>query len=217
MMVLAALIVTTGLSGCGAETRQQGRKEGDSSQVGATPPTAQSDLPEVDHPDYTHWKQFPEGTYVVRNKEVSDELGTVKVRTVVKLIKLTPDKVITQQQVTVDRPGQPLRVNPGQDMESPAKFRLPQGFQLEQFEKPSLSAKEVFEEKTVVLGKEYQSKVYTWKDSSEAGPMPVKLWLSKSMPGKVVRQESSIPNNKSTSLEVVVEVFIPGQSTSDKK
>lgn len=205
------------LSGCGPENRTPVAKSGETGKT--APPTEQnqSELPQVEHPEYAHWKQFPVGTYVVRKKEVSDSQGTVKVTTVIKLTNLTPEKVTYQQQVTVDHPSKPLKQNPPQDFDAPAKFRLPEGFKIEQFEKPSLSAKEVLEEKKSAAGNEYPCKLYTWTETNEAGPMPIKLWYSNQMPGRLVRQESAIPENKSSSIEEVIEVFIPGKTDSGKK
>src|SRR5262245_38934568 len=201
------------LSGCGSETTTSTSSRG-APPEGYVAPAATDDLPLADHPEYVAWSRFPVGTGIVRKKEVSNESGSVRVTTTLRLAEKTADKVLVESQVTVDRPGQPLVENPPQTFNFPATFPLPAGMRLEQFSLPSLKAKATGEETRTACGREFQAQLFTWNEVNEAGPMAVKYWRSDEVPGRMVRQE--ISGRTQTSVEEVVEIIQPDADSLKK-
>jgi hypothetical protein len=174
---------------------------------GYVAPASTENLPLVDHPEYAHWSRFAVGAGVVRKKVVSNEFGTVRVTTTVRLAEKTADKVVVQTQVTVERPESGAVENPPFNAEFVAKFRLPEGMKLEQFALPSLKAKAGGEEARTACGREFQTEFFTWDERNEAGPMTIKFWRSNEIPGRMLRQE--VNGRTQTSTEEVVEITPP--------
>jgi hypothetical protein len=194
------------LTGCGSETGGGIRSEA-TAPPGSIAPAPTENLPLVAHPEYANWSRFPVGTAVVRKKEVSNESGTVRVTTTLRLSEMTAAKLVVESQVTVDRPGHPPEENPPLTVDFPATFSLPPGMRLEQFSLPSLKAKQVGEEIRAACGRDYKTQLFTWDEVNEAGPMTVKLWRSDDMPGRMLRQE--IKGHNHVSLEEVIEITRP--------
>lgn len=170
---------------------------------------SQDDLPLVDHPEYTHWSKFPVGAFSIRKKTVTNAAGSVYVTTRISLAEKTDERVVVEQQVTVVRPEATVE-NPPQELEYPAKFRLPTSVQLESFNLPSLKAKLLGEEVLNEAGSSFTCSLYQWEESNEAGPMTIKLWRSDEVPGRMVREETLIQSDGSTSVGFITEVQIPG-------
>jgi len=167
------------------------------------PPVADN-LPLVPHPEYANWSQFSVGAAVVRNKIVSNGTETVRVTTTLRLAEKKEDKVVVENQISVDRPGQPLIQNPPFSVELPDTFPLPANMRLEQFSLPSLKAKQIGEEIRQVGDRDYKTELFTWVEVNETGPMTIKLWRSDDVPGRFLRQE--IKGHNHDSLEEVVEI-----------
>lgn len=176
---------------------------------GYVAPESQEDLPLVDHPEYAHWSRFPVGAFSIRKKTVTNSYGSVYVTTKISLAEKTDEKIIVEQQVTVVRP-EVTNENPPQQMEYPAKFRLPTSVQLESFSLPSIKAKVVGEESLEEAGASRLCTKYEWEESNEAGPMAIKLWRSDEVPGRLVREETLIHSDGSTTVEFITEVQVPG-------
>jgi hypothetical protein len=190
--------------GCGQPAGSQSRT---SLPPGDVPPAPASDRPLVDHPEYANWRRFPVGTTVVRNKEVANEQGIVRVTTTLRLVEKTVANVTIETQVTVDRVGHPLIENPPQRTEFPATFSLPAGMQPEQFSLPSLKARRVGETRCSAAGTDYPAELFTWEERNETGPMAVKLWRSDDVPGRMIRQEIRGPMHES--VEELSELIVP--------
>src|SRR5262245_48062160 len=107
---IAALLGLVWLAGCGLSNPDT------SSEFelpdGYEAPQSTDHLPFVDHPEFVAWNRFPVGTSVVRKKEVSNVSGMVGVTTTLRLAQKTADKVVVENQVTIERPGEPLIENP---------------------------------------------------------------------------------------------------------
>ncbi len=197
---LTALLVSLALTGCSGSNS--------STPQGYVTPDAQEELPLVDHPEYTHWSKFPVGALSIRKKTVTNSYGSVYVTTTHKLAVNTDEKVIVEQQVTVVRP-EVTNENPPQELEFPAKFRLPKSVTLDVFNLPSRKAKLVGEEEVAIAGTNFKCQVYEWQETNEAGPMTVKVWRSDAVPGRLVREETLILSDGATSEEILTEVQIP--------
>src|SRR5262245_27678588 len=194
------------LAGCGRDSGTGYTSQGPL-PPGYVAPAATTGRPLVDHPQYAHWSRFPVGIVVVRKKEVSNEFGTVRVTTALRLVEKTTDKVVVESQVTVERPGNPPVQNPPLNSSFPAKFQLPEGMNVQQFSLPSLKAKPIGEERRQACGREYMAQRFTWEEVNEAGPMRVTLWRSDDIPGRTLRQE--IRGHMHDSIEEVVEITRP--------
>lgn len=194
------------LVGCGSDSGTSSVLQGElpSDRVA---PAATNDVPLIDNPEYVHWSRYPVGTVVVRKKEVSNESGSVRVTTTLRLVEKNRDKAMVESQVTVDRPGQPLVENPPQRLEFAATFQLPQGMKEEQFALPSLKAKLIGNETRTAFGREFSTEQFTWDERNEAGPMTVSLWRSDDVPGRTLRQE--VKGRTQVSVEEVVEIIQP--------
>ena len=194
------------LVGCGRDSGIGSTSQGPL-PPGYVAPAATTGRPLVDHPQYAHWSRFPVGIVVVRKKEVSNEFGTVRVTTALRLVDKTTDTVVVESQVTVERPGNPPVENPPLNSSFPARFQLPEGMNVEQFSLPSLKAKPIGEETRQACGREYMAQRFTWDEVNEAGPMRVTLWRSDDVPGSMLRQE--IHGSMHESIEEVVEIVPP--------
>ena len=194
------------LVGCGGDSGTGSVSQG-SLPSKYVAPAATKDVPLVDNPEFVHWSQYPVGTAVVRKKEVSNESGSVRVTTTLRLAEKNLDKVVVESQVTVDRPGQLVVENPPQKLEFAAAFELPQGMKPEQFALPSLKAKLLGNETRTACGREYQTELFTWDERNEAGPMTVTLWRSEGVPGRTLRQE--VKGRTQVSAEEIVEIIEP--------
>ena len=182
---------------------------GNNVKVAIPSATAVSDdesLPNVAHPEFANWNQFPEKSFVVRRKVVSNSNGEVVATTKVWLESKSVDGVFVGSQITVKRPDMPLVDNGADLVRYPAVYRLPKGLDENQFYKPSMKAKETGKE-VVKIGKlDFQATIYEWEESSEAGPTSVKLWRSDEIPGKLLRQEMFTKSSETTSIEEVTEI-----------
>ena len=120
-------------------------------------------------------------------------------------------------QVTVERPNEQIVENDENTVSYPATYRLPAGMDEARFSLPSAKAKETGTE-TVKIGEtEFETKIFEWEESSEAGPTSVKLWRSEAIPGKIVRQEMFTKQIETKSTEEIIELITtldPPRSTS---
>lgn len=212
-----------GLTGCGGEGSNGASPAGSArtvatatekgsagSSVEVAPKVGSGEV--IDNLDYLSWKPFKPGTTVVRKKESKNEKGWVKETTTWKLKELTPEKVIIESQITVERPDEPAKVNPPFEIAHSARFTVPKNMKKEQFNKPSLRAVEVGEESITVAGKTYKARLFTWEDQTESGPMPQKLWLSAEVPGRFLKQASAVTKDKTNRIETneeLVEIKLP--------
>lgn len=156
--------------------------------VVVAPPPSLDDLPLVVHPEYDNWSKFPVGTEVIRKDNLASSEGEVILHTALRLAKKSDDGVTIETLTAIERDG----VRQESDVTSAdyvAKFRLPKGMELEQFQLPALKAKRVGEEKVTVADQEVVCEVFGFEDQSEAGPVDVTLWRSSEIPGRQVKKE----------------------------
>ena len=165
--------------------------------------------PKVAYPEFVNWSKFPEKSSVKRRKVVSNTSGEVVVTTRVWLQSKKEENVTVGSQITVQRPEMAIVENDEDFVQFPATYRLPKGMTEEQFYLPSGKAKETGSEKIKIGEREFNTKVYEWTESSEAGPSSVKLWRSDEIPGRFIRQEMITKGIETTSIEEVTEVELP--------
>jgi hypothetical protein len=162
----------------------------------------------VMHPEFANWSRFPKGTRVVRSKLVENSAGKLTELSTLTLVENNASEVEIAMQITTIRDDGEVRNEP-MSMKFPAAFRLPPGMNKEQFELPSTKAKLVEEVEVEVAGNRYPCKVYSWTESNEAGPMPVKVWYSDLFPGRLVRQETITESTQTKRTEEVKSIEIP--------
>lgn len=173
------------------------------------PPIDPTTQPMFDNLDYASWKRVPVGTRVKRKSVASSETSRVSTTTVetFTLKEVTDQEVVIERQNVTERSDGSYRTtHPPEPRKYPRQFRIPAGMTAEDFAKPARMAKKVGEEAVTVQGKSYATIVYAWTDSTEAGKMHVRVWLSEEMPGRIVKQEMKVPALKNTTLEDVIEV-----------
>ena len=168
-------------------------------------------LPKAVHPEYANWSRFPEKTFVVRKRLVSNSNGTVVVTTKMWLDKKNAEEVLVGSQVTVERPNEPIVENGEDIVRFPASYRVPKGMDEARFLMPSGKAKETGAEIITVGNHQFNSRIFEWEENNETGPMTVKLWQSDEIPGKIVRQELFTKSTETKSLEEVIEHNLPVQ------
>ncbi len=203
---LALVVVCT--AGCGGSSAPPAPGAG----AVTVAPSAAPAGPMFDTLEYANWKRFPVGTTVKRKSVTSTERSTNKVTSVntYTLRTVGADVIEVTRQNTTDRgDGTAPAVNPGETNRFNRQFAIPNGMTADDFNKPSRKAKVTGEEDVTVLGKKYKATVYSWSDSTEAGPLEVKLWLSEEMPGRIVKQVMKQSTLANTTNEEVVEVTIP--------
>lgn len=161
----------------------------------------------LENPEYRHWTQFPVGTTVVREKQVTSDGGAVHVTTTLKLVEKSDRQVTVESLVRVVRDGQPLPTNPPQPLVYPARFPLPEGLEAAAFERPSLKARPAGTEALKIGPQEFLAEVFTWQEVNETGPMQVTYWRHDQVPGRMVRQEIHGPNHDS--VEQVTQMLFP--------
>lgn len=164
-------------------------------------------LPKAGHPEYANWSRFPEKTFVIRKRLVSNSNsnGTVIVTTKMWLEKKDAEEVLVGSQVTVERPNEPTVENGEDIVRYPATYRVPKGIDEARFLLPSAKAKETGAERIKIGNHEFNTKVFEWEESNETSPMTVKLWRSDEIPGKIVRQELFTKSTETKSSEEVIE------------
>src|SRR5262249_55661852 len=166
--------------------------------VPASAAPAPDDRPTFENLDYANWKTFQVGTVVKRRS--ATRIGaneTVSVETF-KLLEVNDHEVVIERQNTTERSdGSYKKVNPPERRTYPKSFKIPSGMTAEDFQKPALAAKETGVETVMVCGKPVRAKVFEWTDRVESGVMPITVWLSDEVPGRIVRQEMRVPAIKS--------------------
>ncbi len=172
------------------------------------PPPSLDDLPLVAHPEYDNWSRFPEGTKIIRKDDLASTDKKVILHTTLVLAKKTADGLTIESQTAIERDAVREESDPTETM-YPAKFRLPKGMTIEQFQLPTLKAKKADDETLVVAGKEYLTEVYTFQDQSEAGPVDVKLWRSSDIPGRQAKKEIVDGKGVVLTSSNVVEITLP--------
>ncbi|HJZ55799.1 MAG TPA: hypothetical protein VKE74_12600, partial [Gemmataceae bacterium] len=162
--------------------------------------------------EYANWKRFPVGT-MVRRKAVTAAEGAAGTTTSVEtftLQQVSDTEVVVERQNTTERSDGSYRaVNPPELRKFLRRFAIPSGMTADDFAKPARGAKPAGEETLTVLGKPYPTKGFTWTDSTEVGPMTIRVWLSDEVPGRLVRQVMTVPKVNTTTVEEVVELKIP--------
>jgi hypothetical protein len=194
LITVLCLIVT---SGCESKTAPV-----------AVPRTSLEDLPLVPHPEYDNWSKFKVGTKVVRKDKLASTDGEVLLYTMLRLAEASDSGVVIETQTAIERNG----TREDSDLNSvdyPAKFRLPKGMSVEQFQLPALKAVKSGEEQLSVAGKEYATEIFTFQDQSEAGPVDVTLWRSVDFPGRQLKKEIVDRKGLVLSSSTIVEHQIP--------
>ncbi len=163
-------------------------------------------LPKVVHPEFANWSRFPEKSFVVRKRVVSNSGGSVIVMTKLWLERKDENGVSVGSQVTVQRPDEPIVENGADIVSYPATYRLPKGMDEARFLQPSTKAKETGAEVIEIGMREFNTTIFEWEESNETGPMTVKLWQSDEIPGKIVRQELFTKSTATKSIEEVTEL-----------
>lgn len=205
--LLAVLVGAAAISGCGGRAAAEPSSE-------IAPATSSSPPETIPHPEFVNWQQFPIGTEVSRVRKVSNADSTVTVTTRTRLIDKTDRKITLETQTDVQRPGEPLEQNAPTRLEVSASFALPPGMRAEQFSLPALKAQKTGQEPIEVLGKEYVTQVYSWEDSSEAGPISVQVLWCDDFPGRVVQEKTMNTGTGVTSMETVTGRKIPSTPES---
>lgn len=202
---LGLLFITTGslcLTGCG-------EANGRATPKGFPEKKPAENLPTVENQNYANWTLFPAGTMVKKVKMTKNPQDWVKETTTTRLLEKTPEKVVVETQVTVERPNYPTQVNPATKNEIIATFRVPKGMTAEQIQAPSLKARNTGTEEVDVLGKKEKAVAFTWEDGTESGPMVIKAWFAETVPGRLVRQEMTVEQKGFKAVEEIVELSIP--------
>lgn len=207
LIVASAAAVAVGCGGGGAAP-----PTGVTPVAAATPAGPPAPAVYAESPDYLTWSKFPVLTTVVRKKvstnpKVPDK-ATVETTTI-QLAEKDDLKAVVTMQITVEKPDEPLRVNPPMKLDYKAKFLVPPGLTAAAMQLPDMKATVSGEETLTVQKKEYKCTVYTWTGATESGPMPIKLWVSEQMPGRIVKQEYQLDKAGSKAVEEVIDVKVP--------
>ena len=164
--------------------------------------------PQVSHPEYANWSRFPVGTRVVRKDVLASPAGDRFLYTTLRLAQKSNAMVILETQTAIEQAGERIESDINR-VEYPAKFRLPSGMQSEQFDLPSLKAKLVGAESLQVGGREVETEVFQFEDTTEAGPVDVTLWRSSTIPGRQVKKEIVDRNRIVLSSSEILEIAEP--------
>lgn len=190
------------LLGCNSQENSQ--------QTIRSPATMPSPGPIVANLDFANWSQFPEGTTVkIKSVTSRGKVETISIETF-RLAKKTDYEVVIERQNTTERnDGSYKAVNPPENRKYAKTFSLPNGMKEEDFAKPSLKAKSAGNETIEILGKKYDAEVFTWTDHTEAGDSVAKIWRSKDMPGRMIKQTIEVAGIETKTKEEVIELSIP--------
>jgi len=193
------------LIGCGPAARTDIDGAGQTIPMPASTET----WPTVPSKDYESWKPHPVGTRVVRNSVTTTSYGSNTSVESWTLQSSSASFVEVENQITTTRgDGTYHKVNQPRVFKYPAILKVHPELTVEQFTKPDPKAKESGKEKLTVGGKEYDCDIYDWKNSTEAGEMNIRAWVSATMPGQIVKQTMTIPNHSATTQEVT-ELSVP--------
>lgn len=163
---------------------------------------------QIEHPAWVNWSKFPVGTRVTM-RSVTKIKGTViaTVETTTVLSKKDDKAVVIRKSFAVA--GEP-KPNPDDYVETTIKryFPLLPGADPAKVGKPA-SIAEAGTGKIDLLGKTYETEWYESRATTEAGPATTRTWISKEMPGQIVRSVSEVKAAGKSTIDEVVAIDLP--------
>ena len=149
------------------------------------------------------------GTRVVRKDVLASPTEDRFLYTTLRLAEKSDTMLALETQTAIEQAGERIESDVNR-VEYPATFRLPTGMKVEQFELPSLKAKLVRAENLQVGGRQVETEVFQFEDTTEAGPVDVTLWRSSTIPGRQVKKEIVDRNGIVLSSSEILEIAEPG-------
>ena len=205
MRLAPALLLLFVITGCGPATRSDVDLTGNPMPK----PTSTEEWTSVASKDYDSWKPHPVGTRLVRtNVTTIGDNSTTSVETWTLMTSTASYVEVENQNTTTRSDGSYRKVNEPRVFKYPATIKVHPDLKAEQFTKPDAKATATGEDKLTVLGKEYACTVYEWNNSTEAGEMKVKAWISPAMPGQVLKQVMTVAKLNSTTVDQVTELSV---------
>jgi len=186
------------------DERSELEKEPDSGRL----PTAARE--QVENPQYGSWAGFRPGTMAVL-RSVTETAGNPAVTMTTKTYRLsevTPNYAVVDVTVRTKRYDGAEIDNPPERFTFPRLMPLPPGVTKANFGKP-VGALAGGEESVMAGGKVYPAMWHEGKDRNEAGEVFVKVWMSATVPGRLVKSVSRIPAIGKTTTTELVEVRLP--------
>jgi hypothetical protein len=205
MRLAPALFLLLVITGCGPATRS----DVDLAGRPLPKPTSTEEWTSVPSKDYESWKPHPVGTRLVRtNVTTIGNNSTTSVETWTLMSNTAGYVEVENQNTTTRSDGSYRKVNEPRVFKYPATLKVHPELNAEQFTKPDAKAIATGEEKLTVLGKEYACTIFEWTNSTEAGEMMVKAWISPAMPAQVVKQVMTVAKLNSTTIDQVTELSV---------
>jgi hypothetical protein len=154
---------------------------------------------QVDNPEYASWSGFKPGTWIrlVTTSEAAGQTTTMK--TTHKLIEVGPEKAVVETTMVTVAMGQEFAM-PAQRRDVPAKVTVTEGAS----DAPKVEKTEG-DGDVEVGGKKVAAHWVSTKVETSGMVMVSKTWLAKSIPGGLVRMESTVQGPVSSKSTQVVE------------
>jgi hypothetical protein len=195
-------------SGC--DTPQTGSRSssGTTQVVSKATPIPDDQFEEIPNPLYQNWADFPVGTVVKFRDLHQHENNRTESIKVLKLVELTADLAVVEEQITTVYPDGRKDENPPMRHEHGRLARVLKGTDPKSVGRGGKPLEEGTETLNTPLG-ELPTSWYTFKGRVDAGEIHHKVWNSKAVPGGVVRVESRVPAINSLTVVEVIEVSRP--------
>lgn len=133
-----------------------------------------------ENPQFESWKSFKPGSWVKHRMKMNAGGQEIESETTTTLLEQTAEKIVLEVKNKMTMGGQTMEL-PAQKQEvTPTADKAKQG-----------DIKKVGDEKVEAAGKTYACTVYTTEVTESGQKMNGKLWISKDVPGGMVKGEFS--------------------------
>lgn len=144
---------------------------------------------------------------------MTNQHGKVVVTTTLELKSLDANQAEVESQITVERANLndtpfDTTINPTSILQFSATHPNPQDMSADQFALPVPDAKLVRQERLEVIGKSFETSVYSWKATLETGLVDITGWFSDDFPGRQLKLVFDY-TDETTSQELVVAIELP--------
>lgn len=135
---------------------------------------------EKDNPQFEAWKGFKPGSWVKHAMKMNAGGQEIQSETTTTLLEQSAEKIVIEVKnkmkvggQEIETPAQKQEITPAQDKEKTGDF------------------KKEGEEEVEAAGKKYKTTLYTTEQSQGGQKMKGKIWISKDVPGGMVKGEFS--------------------------
>ncbi len=159
---------------------------------------------DVENPAYTNWAMFPVNTSIIMKTLATTKEGVIENQTIKTMIKKDEKQIIIMSVTVFDIKGKKQKNDPI-EMVIRRGFPLLPGVDRTQIGRPQ-GIKEKGEEIIDLLGKKYKTEWYVTQSNTDEGLLQSKVWISKDIPGQVIKSLSEVKMTGKRQEEMITEI-----------